>query len=179
MKASDRKGIIIVYTGDGKGKTTAALGTALRAAGSGMDVSFVFLCKNEENGGLSEKKLLEHSGIKTSCPAPGHPAFSNSSPESFRQEINEAMNDIRKLMQSDDEPGMLILDEIVTACRDGYLEKNEIMELIDRKPEGMDLVLTGRGAWDKLIVRADMVSEIRNIKHHYERGVNLRKGIEY
>ena len=172
------KGLLLVYTGNGKGKTTAALGMALRAAGHGMKVLILQFMKCHEK--IGEIKALTRTDLPITLKQYGRRVF-------FRTRTCEIM-DIHKARQGleafkmaikDNSYDMIILDEINMAIHFGLLEIEEVIEAVEQKPPELHLVLTGRNAKEKLIAMADLVSEIRDIKHHYHQGVQAQKGIEF
>ena len=174
-----QKGLIQVYTGAGKGKSTAAMGQAIRAAGHGFKVGLVSFFKDPEAFGYGEHKSLEKLGIKTFLFARKHPYFySEVNPDDVCQECSRGLEFVRELFQ-DPSWDMLVLDEINIAVRDGFLKEEDILSLMEAKPENLELVLTGRGVTEKIIEKADLVSEVREVKHPYSQGIASREGIEY
>lgn len=175
----DKKGLIQVYTGAGKGKSTAAIGQAVRAAGHGFKVGFISFFKDPDTFGYGEYKSLEKLGVKTFLFARKHPHFYKElNPGDVCRECSRGLEFIRELFR-DPSWDMLVLDEINIAVRDGFLTEGDVLSLLEAKPEKLDLVLTGRGVTDKIIEKADLVSEVREVKHPYNRGIKGRKGIEY
>jgi cob(I)alamin adenosyltransferase len=173
------KGLIQVYTGDGKGKSTAAIGQAVRAAGHGFNVGLVAFFKDPEAFGYGEYKSLEKLGVKTFLFAKKHPHFYKElNPDDVCQECSRGLEFIKKLFQ-DPSWDMLVLDEINITVRDGFLKEEEVLSLLETKPEKLELVLTGRGVTEKIIEKADLVSEVREVKHPYSQGIKSREGIEY
>ena len=173
------KGLIQVYTGDGKGKSTAAIGQAVRAAGHGFKVGFVSFFKDPEVFGYGEFESLQKLGIRTFLFARRHPHFYKKiSLDEVREECLKGIEFIKELFH-DQSWDMLVLDEINIAVRDGFLKEEEILSLLEAKPERLELVLTGRGVTEKIIEKADLVSEIKEIKHPYEQGIGSREGIEF
>jgi len=173
------KGLIQVYTGDGKGKSTAAIGQAVRAAGHGFKVGWVSFFKDPEAFGYGEHKSLEKLGIKTFLFARKHPHFYKElNPDDVCQECSKGLEFIKELLH-DPSWDMLVLDEINIALRDGFLTEAEVLSLLEAKPEKLELVLTGRGITERIMERADLVSEVREMKHPYSRGIKARKGVEY
>jgi len=173
------KGLIQVYTGPGKGKSTAAIGQAARAAGHGFKVGFISFFKDPEAFGYGEFKSLEKLGVKTFLFARKHPHFYKElNPDDVCQECSRGLEFIRELFR-DPSWDMLVLDEINIAVRDGFLQEEDILALLQAKPERLELVLTGRGVTDRIMEKADLVSEVKEVKHPYNRGIKSRKGIEY
>ncbi len=175
----NNKGLIHIYTGDGKGKTTAAVGLSVRAISHGLKVCYIFFHKDPDKWGYGELKILKKLGIDVFGFAKKHPHFfENVNDEEMRQECLEALNFIRNINQQN-EYDILILDEINISLRDGFLKEEEVLHLLNSKPENLEIVLTGRGCPMKLIEKADLVSEIKNIKHPFDKGIKGREGIEY
>jgi len=172
-------GLIHIYTGDGKGKTTAALGLALRALGQGLKVCFIQFFKGTAFT-YGEKKILVHlPGVDVYSFAPKHPHFyPKVKTDEVRKDCQEGLNFIKKIFQ-EKQYDLLVLDELIIALRDGYLTLKEVMHLLRRKPKNMEVILTGRGAPKELIKFADLVTEMRKIKHPYDKGIKERKGIDY
>jgi cob(I)alamin adenosyltransferase len=174
-----KKGLIQIYTGPGKGKSTAAIGQAVRAAGHGLKVGLVTFFKDPEAFGYGEYKSLEKLGIKAFLFAKKHPHFYKElNTDDVCRECFRGLEFIKELFR-DSSWDMLILDEINIAIRDGFLQEEEILSLMEAKPEKLELVLTGRGVTEKIIEKADLVSEVREVKHPYTQGIKSRKGIEY
>ena len=174
-----KKGLIQVYTGPGKGKSTAAIGQAVRAAGHGLKVGLVTFFKDPEAFGYGEYKSLEKLGIKTFLFAKKHPHFYKElNLDDVCRECSSGLKFIKELFR-DPSWDMLVLDEINIAVRDGFLKEEEVLSLLEAKPEKLELVLTGRGITDKIIEKADLVSEVKEVKHPYSQGIKSRKGIEY
>ena len=174
-----KKGLIQVYTGTGKGKSTAAIGQAVRAAGHGLKVGLISFFKDPEAFGYGEYKSLEKLGIKTFLFAKKHPHFYKElNPDDICQECSRGLEFIEELFR-DSSWDMLVLDEINIAIRDSFLKEEEVLSLLEIKPEKLELVLTGRGVTEKIIEKADLVSEVKEVKHPYSQGVKSREGIEY
>ena len=173
------RGLIQVYTGDGKGKSTAAIGQAVRATGHGFKVGFVSFFKDPEVFGYGEYESLQKLGIRTFLFAKKHPHFYKKiNLDEVREDCLKGVEFIRELLR-DQSWDMLVLDEINIAMRDGFLKEEEVLSLLEAKPEKLELVLTGRGATERIIKKADLVSEITEVKHPYEQGIKSREGIEY
>lgn len=171
------KGLIQVYTGNGKGKTTAALGLALRAIGHGMKVLMIqFMKGNTRYGELeSAKRLSPHFTIKQF----GRETFiSKSNPDPKDLELaQEGFSMAQKAIQAK-EYDMVILDEINLAIDYGLIPVSDLLQLIDSKPDTLELILTGRNAKPEILERADLVTEMVERKHYFAKGVSAREGIE-
>jgi cob(I)alamin adenosyltransferase len=175
---TNRKSRVLIFTGDGKGKTTAALGMALRASGHGMRTLFLqFMKANEAVGELTALKSLP--GIEAIqmgrgfIPAATDPTFSE-----HRQAALHALERAAEAFRSR-RYDLIILDEICTAMDNGLITEDQILELIEESGEVSCLVLTGRGATQRLIAKADTVTEMRNLKHGLREGIAAQKGVEY
>ena len=169
------KGYVQVYTGDGKGKTTAAIGLAIRALGAGWRV---FCAQVLKAGEYSEHKALaqfsDHLTIKTY----GRNVFIKGEPEEEdRRLAQEAYQEIAEIVASG-RHRLVILDEANVAVHYGLITVDQILDLIDRRAEGVELLITGRYAHSRLIERADLVTEMRGVKHYFDRGIKARVGVE-
>ena len=169
------QGFVQVYTGDGKGKTTAALGLALRAAGAGLRVYFGQFIKNAD---YSEIKALARFADCITVRQFGRGCFllTEPAPED-RAAARRALEGLSEAPTSGDYD-LVIADEANVAVTLGLIEANDLVSLIDRRPEQVELVLTGRGAPEAVLARADLVTEMRCVRHYYDRGVLARPGIE-
>lgn len=175
MEKEDGLGLIQIYTGDGKGKTTAALGLAMRAAGHDFKIAIIQFMKIWNYG---EIKSLRRLGIDLF--RYGTREFvdpKNPSPIDFDQ-ARRALSKAEELMRKGDYD-VLILDEINVAVDFNLIALKRVVDLLDKKPHNLELVLTGRNCPQELIERADLVSVIDEIKHPYKKGVEARKGIEF
>ena len=172
-------GLTHIYTGDGKGKTTASVGLAARALGSGLNVLYCSFHKRPEKYGYTEIDSLKKLGAQVISFAKGHPHLDRSIDEDvIRREVSEAMETLAQLLKNN-RVDMLILDEILISVRDNYLEESALIDFIKNKPPHTELVLTGRGATQNVMDLADYVSFVRKVKHPYDKGVLSREGIEY
>jgi cob(I)alamin adenosyltransferase len=171
-----KRGYIQVYTGSGKGKTTAALGLALRAVGHGLRVCVVQFMKNDrETGELQTARLLQP---RLSIHPMGPPGFIRKKPRPIDYEMAQKALDFSKSMILDEEYDVVILDEVNVAIHFGLISVDDLLALINAKPDSVELVLTGRNARPEIIERADLVTEMVAIKEYFEKGVAARKGIE-
>ena len=177
--ADVRRGLIIVNTGPGKGKTTAAMGTALRAIGQGLRVLMLQFLKGSWHYGeldavqaFGDKFVLKQMGrgfVKVGAEKP--------EPEDVRM-VEEAWTEAEKAIQSG-EWDLVVLDEINYAISYGMLDPAKVVERLRKKPELVHVILTGRNAHPTIIEIADTVTEMRQVKHAYEKGVMAQRGIEY
>ncbi len=176
----DRKGLVLVITGHGKGKTTTALGLAVRACGQRMRVAIIQFMKGDLYTG-------EWDGIKRmDCPIeliPTGKGFCGiqGNPYPFKEHRRNAQEAIQLAQQKigSNEVDLLILDEINNALRLKLVDLEQVLEIIRRKPPLMHLVLTGREAPPEVIELADTVSEVREVKHAYQKGIEPQPGIDY
>lgn len=171
-----RKGYVHVYTGDGKGKTTAAIGLALRAAGAGLRVLIAQFAKA---GRYSEIDALARFEGRIACRQYGGGKWIRGEPP--EEEVRRAAEGLAeaRLEMLSGKWDVVVLDEAAVAAWYGLLDVEALIGLIDEKPEGVELVLTGRRADPRLIERADVATEMRELKHYYAQGVKARKGIEH
>lgn len=177
------KGLVQIYTGDGKGKTTAALGLAMRAAGHGAKV-LIYQFLKPANLDLGERTLLNThcEGITIRWLDEPWDMFQARKDQEelqrIRQEIHTVMQELETAAH-EKYYDLIALDEIVFCLKEGLAELADIKQLITHRDPRVELVLTGRGAGAELIALADLVTEMRPIKHPYENGIVARKGIEY
>jgi cob(I)alamin adenosyltransferase len=171
------KGLVQVYTGNGKGKTTAALGIALRAVGHGFKVLVIqFMKGNIECGELeSARKLFPNLTIK---PMGRETFVSKSRPDPVDVRQAQKGFSLAKKAVENKEFDIVILDEINVAIDYGLIPLSDLLQLIDSKPETIELILTGRNAKPEIMDKADLVTEMIDRKHYYDKGVSARKGIE-
>ncbi len=170
-------GLVQVITGDGKGKTTSAIGLGMRAIGHGYKVIMVQFMKGQINyGELETAKKLDNFDIIQF----GRPDFvDKENPAEIDIKLAQEGLEYARSLVKENKCDILILDEINVALDWKLIGLEDVLELIDSKPENMELVLTGRYAHPQLIELADQVSEIREIKHPYQKGIMARKGIEF
>jgi cob(I)alamin adenosyltransferase len=174
----DNKGLIHVYCGDGKGKTTASLGLSIRAAGSGMEVVILQFLKGRKS---SELDILNNIPNITVLRCDEVTAFSFCMTEE-EKEISRRINTENlktgiELAESG-KCDLLVLDEVISAYDTNLIDKQLLEKLVQHKPEHLELVLTGRNPQQWMIDGADYVSEIKKVKHPFDKGIKARKGIE-
>jgi cob(I)alamin adenosyltransferase len=175
----ERRGLVICYTGDGKGKTTASMGLAVRAVGAGLRVRMLQFIKGEwkpaELKGLAllgDRFSIEQLGLgfvtyKPKLPSERHREAAQAAWEQAKREMQSGAHDV------------LILDEINNAFRFGLLSPGEVIETLRARPPGLHVVLTGRGAPPEIVEVADLVTEMRAVKHPYGQGIPAQYGIDF
>lgn len=175
-------GYIQVYTGNGKGKTTASLGLAMRAIGRGWNVLIVMFTK----GGNDYGELISFSQL---CPGMkdnvrivqaglDRIVYSTNLKDEDKKKIQEGWQIAKKAIKND-EYQLIILDEANIALDLGFIELEDMVETLKNKPDDTEIVLTGRNAKQEIIEAADLVSEIKPVKHYWDKGIKARKGIEF
>lgn len=177
MKQKLDKGFLQVYTGNGKGKTTAAIGQAVRATGFGLRTYFVMFMKefpyNEVNSLEKLKDLITFVQI-----GKDDFVYKKIPPsEEEKLKIKNALNEAKAKMLSG-EYDLVVLDEIFVSIYFGLIDKEEVISFITAKPDNVELILTGRYCPQEIIDKADLVTEMKEVKHYYEKGVLARRGIE-
>ncbi len=169
------RGYVQVYTGNGKGKTTAALGLAIRAAGAGLRV---FIAQFIKMGDYSEIKALKRFSDLITVEQFGLGRFANGKPRPEDiQAAQRGLDRIKEVMSSG-KYSLVILEEANVAAKYGMLAVQDLLGLIINKPDNLELVITGRYASARIIENADLVTEMCDIKHYYRKGVRARIGIE-
>lgn len=176
-KPTKRKGLIIVHTGEGKGKTTAALGLAFRALGYGYKILIVQFIKGAWHyGELDAAKRFE--GLLEIRPMGEGFTWNTKDPERDRRKAQEAWEYGRRAALSG-KYHMVIFDEINYVMKYDYLPVKEVVKFLGEKPADLHVILTGRDAPAELIELADLVTEMREVKHPYKQGIKAQKGIEF
>jgi cob(I)alamin adenosyltransferase len=177
------KGLVQIYTGDGKGKTTAAFGAALRAAGQGNKV-LIYQFLKPASLDIGERFAIQSGAVRIRVETLDMPWDMSKSLEDkkavtkIQAEISDAL---KRLAQTAEKRkyDMLILDEIVFCLSEDLAKLEDVKNLIDKRDSAVEIILTGRGATAELIELADLVTEMKNIKHPFDKGGPARKGIEY
>ena len=170
-------GLVEVFTGDGKGKTSAALGVVLRAAGQGLRSHIVYFMKGDFPYG--EQQVLSRLpnvtfarfGFRDFCDP-------RNVTEEEKEQARLALAEARRAMLSG-EYDLVVLDEVNVASAWGLIAVEDVLELLDERPQGVELILTGRYADDRLIQRADLVTEMEEVKHPFHQGLKSRQGIDF
>lgn len=173
--AQVEKGLVVVITGNGKGKTTSGFGTIARAVGHDQKCAVAQFIKGTWDNG--EKNLLEKLGVSFHVMATGF-TWETQDKQKDTQAAQQVWLECKKILQ-DESIDVVLLDEITYMVTYGYIELDELIQAIGSRPREQSVVLTGRAAHRSLIELADTVSEVRNIKHAFEVGVKARKGIDW
>lgn len=175
----EKQGLVHIYCGDGKGKTSAAVGLAVRAAGRGMKVLMVRFLKTEDSG---EVEVLRSIPCITVTPCDRTFGFVFRMTEEQKREAAlyyQSRFEIAVTEAVQGQYDLLILDEILASCNYGMVKEQSVTEFLKNRPEKLEVVLTGRDPSDALMELADYVSEICMRKHPYQKGIQARKGIEF
>lgn len=169
--------MIQVYTGNGKGKTTAAIGQVIRAAGNGLKTYFAMFMKDFEYG---EIKILKNLSEFIQIKQYGNDSFvfDKKFPSlEVKTKIQNGLKECLTMMKSGNY-NIIVLDEVIVSIYFGLLETHDLINIISQKPKGVELILTGRYCPDEIIDLADLVTEMNEIKHYYQKGITSRKGFE-
>lgn len=170
-------GLIHLYCGDGKGKTTAALGLALRAAGAGKQVVFTQFFKDGSSSEIGPLAALP--GVRVFHADTVRGFYRNMTPTQREQAGKDYTALFRLVTQAAQEADLLILDEIVSACNRGVVPEKLVTDFLREKPARLEVVLTGRNPSAALLKLADYITEMRKLRHPFDRGIGARKGIEF
>ncbi len=178
-----KKGLVQIYTGDGKGKTTAAFGLALRAAGQGNKV-LIYQFLKPPSLDIGERFALQLGAVRIRVEALDVPWDMSKSFKDQKavSQMQKAISDVLERIAQTAEKrfyDVLILDEIVFCLSKGLAKLEDIKNIIDKRDPAVEIVLTGRGATKELIALADLVTEMKNIKHPFDKGIAARRGIEF
>jgi cob(I)alamin adenosyltransferase len=176
----EKKGLLIVYTGNGKGKTTASLGMTIRALGYGWKICIVQFIKGSWKYGEMEglKRLMPD--VELHIMGQGFVGIiDDDKPIEEHHEAAKAAYDLSLEKMKSGEYQLVILDELNIAVNLGLISEDQLIELVNQKPEELHLVITGRNAVERLIERADLVTEMTEIKHPFQKGIMAQKGVDY
>jgi len=175
--AQDEKGLLVVHTGAGKGKTTAALGMAIRCLGHGMNVAVVQFIKGAID--TAEERILRGFGDQVVFLRMGEGyTWETQDRERDKAVAQEAWTEVEKFLQ-DPTFGMVVLDELNIAIHHEYVSLDQVLKAVAQRPPMLHVVITGRGAKPELIEAADLVSEMKMIKHPFRKGIKAQKGVEF
>lgn len=172
-------GLVHIYCGDGKGKTSAAVGLAVRMAGRGKSVVVSRFLKTDDSG---EVLVLNSIPQIMVIPCEKTFGFVFSMDEETRKEAaayNTELFHRAVSLAKENQAGLLVLDEIMAAMNYGMIPENEVLEFLQHRPETLEVVLTGRNPSERILAEADYISEVKKIRHPYEKGISARIGIEY
>jgi len=175
-----QKGYVQIYTGNGKGKTTAAVGQAVRSIGNGLKVYMLQFLKTNETGELKIAKMLgDKFQIFRFESKKGFTWNLNDKEKAILQtEVNTAYNFAMEVVKNN-RCDVFILDEIMAILSNKLLSEQQVIDLLDNKPINMELILTGRDVPQSIVDKADLVTEMKDVKHYIDKGVYAREGIEY
>ena len=173
---SQKKGMIHLYIGKGKGKTTAALGLALRAAGAGLHVDILQFLKGSQSNEFTSIQKIPNISIKKF----GRNKFlTEKNHEPIDEQLAQEGFSYAKKIINEQKCDVLILDEITIAVAFHLLKKEDVIQLLNQKPSNLTIILTGRIADEDFISIADLVTELQEIKHPFQKGVKPQEGIDY
>ncbi len=175
--AQEEKGLLVVHTGAGKGKTTAAWGMALRGLGHGMKIAVVQFIKGAID--TAEEQILKSFGDQVVFLRMGEGyTWETQDRERDKSVAQDAWAEVEKFLK-DSTFGMVILDELNIAIHHEYVSLDQVLKAVTQRPSMMHVVITGRGAKPELIDAADLVSEMKMIKHPFRKGIKAQKGVEF
>ena len=171
-------GLVHIYFGDGKGKTTAAAGLAIRCAGGGGKVVFASFLKDENSGERTILEKIENIKLVKNPETMGFYKFMDEKEkDECRNNCRRSFDTVKKYTE-ESKPDMVILDEIIPVIKNGLLEESELLEFLNSRPDNTEIVMTGREPSEKLLETADYVTEMRKIKHPFDLGIKARRFIE-
>ncbi|MBD9642861.1 cob(I)yrinic acid a,c-diamide adenosyltransferase [Pantoea sp. PNT02] len=173
--ATETRGILMVFTGNGKGKTTAAFGTALRACGHGKNVAAVQFIKGEWPNG--ERNLLEQHGVEFQVMSTGF-TWDTQNRETDTAACQVVWQQARRML-ADSRVDLVILDEITYMVSMDYLDLAELVDVLQQRPAQQSVIITGRGCHRTLLDLADTVTEMRPVKHAFDAGIQAQQGIDW
>ncbi|HOW36938.1 MAG TPA: cob(I)yrinic acid a,c-diamide adenosyltransferase [Candidatus Pacearchaeota archaeon] len=168
-------GLVHVYVGDGKGKTSMAMGLLIRSLGRGLSVKVIQLFKRD----TGEQFFLEKSKIDYLQFKPAHPFFKEYTPEEVEGLKNELKIFLDSALHDIEKYDVVLIDEIGPGIKQGLINEEFAVEIVKNKPKNTELVLTGRDIPNSILALADYVSEVKKIKHPFDEGIDAREGIEF
>ncbi|MEA5242025.1 cob(I)yrinic acid a,c-diamide adenosyltransferase [Vibrio parahaemolyticus] len=173
--AQEEKGLLLIITGNGKGKSTSGFGTIARAVGHGLKCSVAQFIKGTWDNG--ERNLLEKLGVEFQVMATGF-TWETQNKTADTEAAQLVWKECKRMLQ-DDSIDVILFDELTYMVSYGYIDLDEMVEALNNRPKMQSVVITGRGAHRTLIEMADTVSEVKNVKHAFESGVKARKGVDW
>ncbi|NOH62820.1 cob(I)yrinic acid a,c-diamide adenosyltransferase [Vibrio sp. RE88] len=173
--AQEEKGLLLVITGNGKGKSTSGFGTIARAVGHGFKCSVAQFIKGTWDNG--ERNLLEKLGVEFQVMATGF-TWETQNKSTDTEAAQKVWQECKRML-SDESIDVILFDELTYMVSYGYIELDEVVEALNNRPKMQSVVITGRGAHRTLIEMADTVSEVKNVKHAFESGVKALKGVDW
>lgn len=173
--AQEEKGLLLIITGNGKGKSTSGFGTIARAVGHGLKCSVAQFIKGTWDNG--ERNLLEKLGVEFQVMATGF-TWETQNKTADTEAAQLVWKECKRMLQ-DDSIDVILFDELTYMVSYGYIDLDEVVEALNNRPKMQSVVITGRGAHRTLIEMADTVSEVKNVKHAFESGVKALKGVDW
>ena len=173
--AQEEKGLLLVITGNGKGKSTSGFGTIARALGHGLNCAVAQFIKGTWDNG--ERNLLENLGVEFQVMATGF-TWETQNKQTDTLAAQEVWQECKRMLQ-DDSLDAILFDELTYMVTYGYIDLEEVLEALSNRPKMQSVIITGRGAHRSLLELADTVSEVRNVKHAFDSGVKALKGIDW
>lgn len=173
--AQEEKGLLLVITGNGKGKSTSGFGTIARAVGHGQKCAVAQFIKGTWDNG--ERNLLEKLGVEFQVMATGF-TWETQNKETDTQAAQQVWQECKRMLK-DESLDVLLFDELTYMVSYGYIDLDDVVDALAQRPHMQSVVITGRGAHRTLIEMADTVSEVRNVKHAFESGIKALKGVDW
>ncbi len=171
------EGLVHLYCGDGKGKSTAAVGLSVRASGAGLPVVFAQFFKDGSSSEIGVLRSLP--GVRVLVCERYFGRFRNISEEARAEAVKAYGDLLEEALAAAGERGLLVLDEAVSACNHGVIREERLLDFLRHKPEELEVVLTGRNPSEALLGAADYVTEMRKLRHPFDAGIPARKGVEF
>lgn len=173
--AQEEKGLLLIITGNGKGKSTSGFGTVARAVGHGLNCAVAQFIKGTWDNG--ERNLLEKLGVEFQVMATGF-TWETQNKAADTQAAQQVWQECKRMLQ-DESISVVLFDELTYMVNYGYIDLEEVVEALNNRPKMQSVIITGRGAHRTLIEMADTVSEVKNVKHAFESGVKALKGVDW
>ena len=173
--AQEEKGLLLIITGNGKGKSTSGFGTVARAVGHGLNCAVAQFIKGTWDNG--ERNLLEKLGVEFQVMATGF-TWETQNKATDTQAAQQVWQECKRMLQ-DESINVVLFDELTYMVNYGYIDLEEVVEALNNRPKMQSVIITGRGAHRTLVEMADTVSEVKNVKHAFESGVKALKGVDW